>query len=70
MTTIDHATIERELDAQLGLTPKPRRERAWDCLAGEAPIVCQHVRISRSSSAGLTDVVCLTCGHEYLEVHS
>lgn len=64
----DHDAIERELDEQMGLTPKPKRERSWDCLAGEAPIVCGHARISRSTSAGLTDVVCLTCGHEYLEV--
>ena len=63
----DHDAIERELDEQLGIEPKPRRERSWDCLAGEAPVVCQHSHISRSTSGGLTDVVCLSCGHEYLE---
>jgi hypothetical protein len=64
---IDHAAIERELDQQLGLQPKPKRERAWECLAGEAPMPCRHPHVSRSTSSGLTDVVCLDCEHEWLE---
>lgn len=69
---IDHAEVERMLDAQLGLEPvpaKPKRERAWDCLAGEAPVVCQHVHIDRAHLNGMAQVVCLTCGHEWQEHH-
>ena len=65
---IDHDAIEAEIDRQMGIETKPKRERAWDCLAGEAPIVCGHARISRSTAYGLTDVVCLTCAHEWIEV--
>lgn len=65
---VDHAEIERQLDAQLGLEPAPKRERAWDCLAGEAPVPCRHVRIDRSYRDGITDVVCLGCGFEWMEV--
>jgi hypothetical protein len=67
---IDHAEVERMLDAQLGLAPPRRnvkRERAWLCLAGEAELVCGHPRIDRSGKDGLVDVVCLTCGHEWME---
>jgi hypothetical protein len=61
----DHDAIERELDEQMGLTPKPPKWRPVGPV-----LVCGHVRISRSTSAGLTDVVCLDCSHEYLEVES
>lgn len=64
----DHDAIEAELDAQLGLEPIPLRERPWDCLAGEIPVACTHARISRSTEHGLSDVVCLSCGHEWVEV--
>ncbi len=59
----DHDAIERELDEQMGLGPKPPK---WKPV-GPA-LTCGHWNISRSTSAGLTDVVCLTCGHEYLEI--
>lgn len=65
---IDHDAIERELDEQTGLAPKPKRERSWDCLAGEAPVVCSHVRITRSQLGnGLAEVIC-ACGHSWREV--
>lgn len=65
---VDHETIERELDRQLGITPKPKRERAWDCLAGDVELSCGHPRIERSHRDGITDVVCLDCAHEWMEV--
>jgi hypothetical protein len=65
---IDHADIERQLDTQLGLEPAPKRERAWDCLAGEAPVVCQHVHIDRVQLRDMAQVVCLTCSHEWMEI--
>jgi hypothetical protein len=64
----DHDAIECDLDRQLGLAPRVQRElrdRRWDCLAGEAPVHCGHHRISRVEDAGLIEVVCLTCGHEW-----
>jgi len=42
-------------------------ERRWDCLAGEAPVQCRHHRISRVENSGLTEVLCLHCGLEWLE---
>lgn len=69
---IDHAEVERQLDTQLGLpvrAARVKRERAWDCLAGEAPVPCRHVRIDRSHRDGITDVVCLGCGFEWMEVN-
>lgn len=58
-----------ELDeAFASVPPKPKREKRWDLLVGDYPKACQHIRISRSTSAGLTDVLCLSCGHEWLEV--
>jgi hypothetical protein len=67
---IDHSEVERQLDAQLGFAPprpKAKRERSWFCLAGEAPVACQHVQIDRVHLRGMTQVVCLTCGHEWQE---
>jgi 8-oxo-dGTP pyrophosphatase MutT (NUDIX family) len=66
----DHEAIERELDEQLGLTPKPKRERSWDCLAGELPLVCGHARVTKVQLGnGLADVTC-TCGHSWRESDS
>lgn len=65
---LDHERIERELDEQLGLEPKPRRERAWDCLAGEAPVPCRHHRIERAQLPGRAVVTCLGCEHEWFEM--
>jgi len=66
----DHDAIERELDKQLGLEPKPRRERSWDCLAGEVELVCGHARITRNElEAGLAIITC-PCGHSWREVSS
>lgn len=67
---IDHAAIERELDAQLGIIPTDPYDVRWDLVCGDYPKACQHVRISRSTSNGLSDVVCLDCAHEWLEVHA
>ena len=63
----DHDAIERELDAQLGIDPKPKRERAWDCLAGEVELVCGHHRIERLELHGRNQVTCIICGHEWVE---
>lgn len=65
---IDHDAIERELDEQMGITPKPKRERSWDCLAGDVELPCGHVRIARTELGGdLAEVVCV-CGHSWREV--
>lgn len=65
---IDHDAIERQLDEQMGLKPRPKRERSWDCLAGEASVVCSHVRIARLPVGnGLTRVTC-ECGSTWNEV--
>lgn len=64
----DHDRIERELDEQMGLTPKARPEKPWECLAGEAPVTCQHNRLVRIHEEGRVRVAC-DCGQRWLEVH-
>ena len=61
----DHDAIERELDEQMGIEPK--RERAWDCLAGDVELVCGHHRIERYQLGGRCHVSCINCGHEWTE---
>lgn len=65
--------VRAELDQVFGSVPPraPALEhgRSWDCLAGEGPAVCSHVRVTRSTEDGLTDVVC-RCGHAWMEVES
>lgn len=67
---VDHDAIERQLDEQLGIEPKPKRERGWDCLAGDAELPCGHARVTRVQLGnGLADVTCV-CGHEWREANS
>jgi hypothetical protein len=62
---VDHAEVERRLDAQLGLAAKPKRK----AFRLRGPFVtCEHVQISRCYRDGITDVTCLGCGFEYMEV--
>ncbi len=68
-TGVDHDAIERELDEQMGIEPKPRRERSWDCLAGEAPVACQHNRLTTVREEGRVLVKC-ACGHSWMEFTS
>lgn len=60
---VDHDAIERELDEQMGLTPKPPKWRP----VGPA-LTCEHGRITREPVGdGLTVVSC-ACGHGWSEV--
>lgn len=64
----DQAAIEAELDRQMGIEPKPRREKPWQCLVGEAPATCQHNRLTKVHEEGRVVITC-ECSHRWLEVH-
>lgn len=66
--------VRAELDQAFGSVPPraPALEhgRSWDCLAGEGPAVCSHVRVTRcATDDGFTRVVC-QCSHAWLEIES
>jgi hypothetical protein len=61
-TGVDHDAIERELDAQMGLAPRPPR---WKPTG--PPLCCQHTQIDRVQLKGRAVVTCLTCSHEWFE---
>lgn len=64
---IDHAAIERELDAQLGIAPTDPYDVRWDLVCGDVPRACQHIRITRVQLAGRACVSCDTCDHSWFE---
>lgn len=61
----DHDAIERELDQQLGLAPKPPKWRP-----SKPPLACEHVRVTRVQlGSGLAELTCV-CGHCWRESSS
>jgi hypothetical protein len=61
---IDHAEVERRLDAQLGLAARPRRKPFK--LRGPF-LTCEHARITSTRSVGGLAVVTCACGHSWRE---